>query len=183
MKEIADQWQMRITELTWGFEQLLEDLPSTKFNRKPSAGAWSVAEIVDHLIRVNRSYFPIFDAILAGTYPKPLLAYIPPIGKKTGELILKSLRKPDKVKTFEPWEPQKRLLDGSIVREFYALQHELSAYIQRLDLHFEQNLMISSPINRWIVYPLDTAVHIILAHEQRHLAQIQNHLAQLSGDT
>jgi hypothetical protein len=182
MKEIADQWQMRITELTWGFEQLLKDLPSTKFNRKSASGAWSVAEIVDHLIRVNRSYFPTFDAILTGTYPKPLLAYIPPIGKKMGQFILKSMDKPDRVKTFEPWEPQKSLFDERIVKEFYALQHELSAYIQRLDPHFEQNLMISSPINQWIVYPLDTAVHILLAHERRHLAQIQRQLARLSGE-
>ncbi|MCC5938113.1 MAG: DinB family protein [Lunatimonas sp.] len=179
MKEIADQWQMQLTELGWAFEQTLKDLPPTDFNWKPQPDVWSIAEIVDHLIRVNHSYFPTFERILSNKHQKPVLGYVPLLGSKMGDLILGSMKKPDKVKTFAPWEPSGSLLDPRILRDFYELQHELSAYIQKLDPYFETNLMISSPLNRWIVYPLDTVIQIILAHESRHLAQIKQRITQL----
>ena len=180
MKEIADQWQMRITELSWAFEQALNALPPSNFNWKPQPDVWSIAEIVDHLNRVNRSYFPAFERILAKKHQKPVLGYLPFLGNKVGDLILRSMSKPDRVKTFATWEPADSLLDPRIIRDFHEIQHELSAYIQKLDPYFETNLMISSPINKWIVYPLDTAIPIILAHENRHLEQIKQRLTQLS---
>lgn len=174
MKEIADNWQMEITEISWAFEQVLKDIPTPAFNMKRTPEAWSPGEIIDHLHRVNASYFPTFDAIIYGIHSKPFMGYIPLIGKKTGEFILKSMISPKKVKTFPMWEPRHSLIDPSIGDKFLEQHAHLSRYLEQLDPFLEKNLMISSPANRLVVYQFDQAIAIILAHEKRHLEQIKN---------
>jgi hypothetical protein len=176
MKEIADNWQMEITEISWAFEQVLKDIPTPAFNMKSMPETWSPGEIIDHICKVNASYFPIFDAIIQRNYSRPLLGYLPFFGRKTGELILKSMVNPKKVKTFPRWEPRNSLIDPFISDEFFSQQHQLSAYIQKLDPYLENNIMIASPINKLVVYQLDQAIAIILAHEKRHLEQLRNTL-------
>lgn len=174
MKEIADNWQMEITEISWAFKQVLKKIPTPAFNMKRTTEAWSPGEIIDHLYTVNKSYFPIFDAIIQGKYSKPFMGYIPFIGKKTGDYILKSMVSPKKVKTFPVWEPRHSLIAPSVGDQFLEQHAQLSRYIEQLDPFLEKNLMIASPANKLVVYQLDQAIAIILAHEKRHLEQIKN---------
>lgn len=169
---------MKITEISWSYEQVLKDIPNSKFNWKPTPKEWSVAETIDHVMRVNRSYFPTFDQIIAHAHKPPLLGRIPFLGRKTGELILKSMYSPSKTKTFPVWKPAKSLIDPAIIRRFLDLQHELSAYIQKLEPYFGNDLMIKSPASPWVVYTLDQTIPIILAHEERHLKQVKNIINQ-----
>ena len=81
---------------------------------------------------------------------------------------------PKKVKTFPMWEPRHSLIDPSIGDKFLEQQVDLSSYIELLDPFLEKNLMIPSPANSLVVYQLDQAIAIILAHEKRHLEQIKN---------
>jgi len=174
MKEIADNWQMEIAEISWAFKQVLKDIPTPAFNMKRTTESWSPGEIMDHLHTVNASYFPIFESIIQGKYRKPILGYLPFIGKKIGEKILKSMISPKKVKTFSIWEPRLSLIDPSIGDKFLKQQDQLSGYIQRLDPFLEKKLMIASPVNSLVIYQLDQAVSILLAHERRHLEQLKN---------
>jgi len=174
MKEIADNWQMEITKISWAFEQVLKDIPTPAFNMKLSAETWSPGEIIDHLLKVNASYFPIFESIVQGKHRKPLLGYIPFIGKKTGEFILKSMVNPKKQKTFPIWEPRYSLIDPYVGTEFLGQQDRLSKYIEQLGPYLEKNLVITSPAISIVVYQLDQAISMILAHEKRHLQQLKN---------
>lgn len=173
MKEIADNWQMEITKIRWAFEQVLKEIPTPAFNMKRTPDAWSPGEIIDHLCNVNDSYFPLFDAIIQKKYRKPFLGFIPFIGKKTGELILKSMGSPKKVKTSPIWEPRHSLIDPSLGTKFLQQQDQLSAYIQQLEPFLGKNLMIASPANKLVVYQLDQAIALLLAHEKRHLQQLK----------
>ena len=38
--------------------ELLEGLPNNDLNTVPGEGEWSIAQILDHLIIINSSYFP-----------------------------------------------------------------------------------------------------------------------------
>ena len=174
MKEIADNWQMEITEISWAFEQILKDIPTPAFNMKRTPETRSPGEIIDHLYKVNGSYFPVFESIVQGNHSKPLLGYLPFIGKKTGEFILSAMVSPKKVKTFPIWEPRHSLIDPSLGTKFLEQQDLLSGYIQRLDPFLEENLMIASPAGKFVVYQLDQAIAIMLAHEKRHLQQLRN---------
>ncbi len=174
MKEIADNWQMEIAEISWAFEQVLKDIPTPAFNMKRTPEAWSPGEIIDHVYKFTASYLPTFDAIIHGIHSKPFMGYIPFVGEKTGELVLKSMVNPKKVKTSPMWEPRHSIIDPSIGDKFLEQHVDLSSYIEQLDPFLEKNLMIASPVNTLVVYQLDQAIALILAHEKRHLEQVKN---------
>lgn len=178
MKEKADTWQMELANIAWEYEQTLKNCSLADLNHKPGPASWSVAEIISHLILVNSSYFPIFEKLLQQKYKAPLAGKIPGLGQKVGGFILNSMRKPKKVKTFDKWQPPIKLYDSSILDRFYDQQHELSTYVQRLEPLLEKGIMISSPVNKWVIYSLDQAIEIILVHEKRHLEQIKQRLNQ-----
>ncbi|WP_339924969.1 DinB family protein [uncultured Cyclobacterium sp.] len=173
MKEKADAWQMELTKITWEFEKLLEEYDLTTLNLKPGPGKWSPMEIIDHLIKVNASYFPIFKQIIDQNFKQPLLGKVPFYGKKIGEQILSAMNKNTKAKTFSSWEPLEKIHNNDLKGHFFDKQDQLSNYILKLEPFLDQKIMIYSPANKWIVYPLDTAIKIILSHEKRHLSQIK----------
>lgn len=174
MKEKADTWQMELANIAWEFEKTLENSELAELNQKPMPNAWSVSEVIDHLVKVNTSYFSTFDQIIKKEYKTPLLGRIPILGRKIGSLILSTMSSPKKTETFKIWKPSSRFYDNSLFDKFYDQQHELSSYVQKLEPFLNKQLMISSPANKWVVYELDQAIEIIMAHEKRHLGQIKN---------
>ena len=83
-----------------------------------------------------------------------------------------------KLKTFPIWEPELSAIRSDIVARFEAHQHELKQVIQSSEDLIARHTVISSPANRMIVYKLETAFDIMVAHEKRHFKQAQeiNHL-------
>jgi hypothetical protein len=176
MKENADKWQMNLVELGYSFEKIVKSLPLDKLNHKPSENRWSVAEILAHLVNVNTSYFPIFEDVKNENYKSSWWTKVPWIPQKTGELLLNAMKAPRKTKTFGSWHPSMSLYDERILEDFFNQQHKLSHYIQELEPMLEENIIISSPISKWVVYPLPMAFEIIITHEERHLGQIKDTL-------
>lgn len=174
IKEKADAWQMELTKITWQYEKILEDIDLTTLNLKPGPDQWSPMEIVHHLILVNSSYFPIFDQIIQKRYKSPWMGRLPFYGSKMGNIILASMNNSTRIKTFNSWKPADKLHNNDLKIKFFKQQDQLSNYLQALEPFLDKNLMIRSPANKWIVYPLDTGIDIILAHEKRHLSQIKN---------
>ncbi|SHM78951.1 DinB superfamily protein [Cyclobacterium lianum] len=174
MKEKADTWQMELTQITWEFEKLLSAHDLTRLNQKPDPNHWSPMEMIQHLILVNTSYFPIFDRLKNNTHKSPLLGKVPFVGKQMGKMILTATKKPMKTKTFKSWEPSGSSYNNDLLTAFFKQQDELSGYIQQLDPLLDRNTMISSPASDWIVYTLDDAFEIIIHHEKRHLSQLKS---------
>lgn len=172
MRDKADAWQMEITSVTWEFEKITENLEPAQINFKPNPSSWSIAENLSHLIRLNSSYYPIFDQVISGTYKAPILGKIPFVVNALGALLYRSMSSSSKAKTFRIWEPLASQDD--IVPTFRDHQMELSSYIQRLEPFFETGTVIHSPANRFLVYRLDQAIDILVAHEKRHLNQCKN---------
>jgi hypothetical protein len=174
MKDKADAWQMDIATISWEFEELLKDRNYEEINLKPQPSTWSIAENLSHLIRLNESYYPIFDQIIAGNYTPPIIGKIKLLAKAFGNLLYRAMTSKGKTKTFAIWEPVQGTFDPDIAEKFFQHQMELSAYIQKLDPFLETGMVIHSPANRFLVYPLDKAIEIIIAHEKRHLEQSKN---------
>lgn len=177
MRDKADAWQMEITTISWEFEKLLKDLSLSEINFSPSPSSWSIAENLSHLIRLNESYYPIFDQLIAGDYNPPFVGKFSFLVNSMGNLLSRAMSSKTKTKTFAIWEPARREYDLHIAAEFNNHQMELSAYIQKLDPFFESGTVIHSPVNRLLVYSLDKAIEIIIAHEKRHLEQSKNILS------
>ncbi|MEX2591158.1 MAG: DinB family protein [Anditalea sp.] len=177
MKDKADAWQMEIATISWEFEELLKDLSYAEINLKPQPSSWSIAENLSHLIRLNESYYPIFDQVIAGNYKPPFIGKVFFLAKSFGNLLYRAMTSKGKTKTFAIWEPVQSEFDLDIAEEFNRHQMELSAYVQKLDPFFETGTVIHSPAHRFLVYPLDKAIDIIIAHEKRHLEQSKSILS------
>lgn len=148
-------------------------LTSEQLNWKPDSNTWSIAQNIDHLIVVNETYFPVLASLKAGTYRTPFVGKIGFWVSFLGKTVLKAVQ-PDrrsKMKTFPIWEPSTSMKIDNVMTRFEIHQNELKQKIAEAKTLIDQGVVISSPANRNIVYTLETAFDIIVAHEQRHLEQ------------
>ena len=173
-----DAWQMELTTVTWEFEKLLKGLGAETLNYR-SGRSWSIAENLSHLIQLNSSYFPLFEKIISGSYKPPLIARVKFLANPTGNMLYGMMTSRRRVKTMKMWNPVTREFDAGIIKDFSNHQMDLARYLERLEPHFGNNIIIPSPANRFLVYTLDRAVDILIAHENRHLQQCKNTLADI----
>lgn len=166
-------WFDKIETLTGEFKERFGDLPVDELNRKPNGQTWSIAENMQHLITVNESYFPIVEQLQAGKYKPPFLSRIAFLVKFMGNAFLKGVdpARRNKMKTFPMWEPVEVQMHNDIVADFTRHQSKLKKQISTAAPFLEKGAIISSPANRNIVYTLEKAFDIIVAHEERHLNQ------------
>lgn len=169
----VQEWNKKIDHVTQEFTERFSDLNEEEITRKPNAESWSVAENLQHLIVVNGSYFPLFEAIKDGTFKPSFVAKIPMLAKVMGKLILSSVSpsRSKKLKTFSIWEPTQSKIQGDVLKEFTKQQNALKTWIGKLENKIEKETIIASPANNNVVYTLDKAFDIIVSHEQRHLNQ------------
>lgn len=177
----ADRWSERIAEVSAAVERDFGHLDPRRLNARPSPGTWSIAQNLDHLIRLNESYWPVIDEVRRGEHHLPFTARIPFLVPAVGRMLLKGVQ-PDrnrKMRTLALWEPMDGEIPDGIVARFLAHQEELRALVTSSDDLVARNVVISSPGNRHIVYTLDAAFDVIVAHEERHPAQAREALETL----
>jgi hypothetical protein len=78
------------------------------------------------------------------------------------------------MKTFPLWEPATGDLPANILVQFEAHQASLKQELGKSLMAVDPATVISSPANHFIVYKLETAFDIMLAHEQRHFEQARD---------
>jgi hypothetical protein len=169
---------VRIDQVSAEIERLcgVSDLQALNFKLNPSA--WSAAQVLRHIIAVNESYFPLFDALDNGWYRKPWTAHIPFLPGMFGRVILDSVRPENikKTKTFPIWEPVYGNEDIKVVADFISHQQRLKEYLALMSDHLDKGTIINSPANKHIAYSLNDAFQIIVTHEERHLGQLRRAL-------
>ncbi|TVP47418.1 MAG: DinB family protein [Gemmatimonadales bacterium] len=178
-----DRWSERIASVSVAVKRDFGQLDARQLNARPPSGGWSVAQNLDHLIRLNESYWPVVEELRRGEHRPPFTARLPFLPQSLGRMLLKGVQ-PDrkrKMRTFPVWEPADEEIPGDIVPRFLAHQEELRSLIASCGDLVEGQAVISSPANRQIVYPLDAAFDIIVAHEERHLAQAREALAAVAA--
>ena len=167
------QWICKIDDLTGAFKSQFGSLSETELNFMPDSKAWSIAQNIEHLITVNETYYPVIKSIRENRYKVPFIGRIGFMVRFFGNLILNSV-KPDrtrKIKTFSIWEPSRSKIEGDILQKFTRHQEELKQFIKNNTDLILRPTIISSPVNRKIVYTFDKAIEIIITHEQRHFEQ------------
>lgn len=178
-------WASQLDKTTEHFVADFGSLSAAELNWKPNPKTWSVAQNIDHLIVVNETYYPVLTSLKAGTYKTPFMGKIGFMVSFLGKTILNSV-KPDrkkKIKTFPVWEPTVGEIKGDLLKRFENHQAELKQKIETSKELIEKGTVISSPANRNIVYKLETAFDIIVAHEQRHWEQAKEVLQLLTKNS
>lgn len=173
MKMYTAKWTDEIDELTELFTQEFGNLTGEELNWTSHPKSWSVGQVVEHIITLNRTYFPLFTDIAEGVYRPPFMAKLGFVVRALGNSIYKSVlpETQRKTRTFPLWEPSKSNVPENILAEFGAHQEELKSHIQKLGNALNEGLVISSPASRNVVYTLEKALDIIVVHERRHLQQ------------
>jgi hypothetical protein len=166
-------WLTKIDELTQSVQQTFGHLTEPELNWKPNATTWSVAQNIHHLITINETYYPVVASVRAGSQKLPWIARVKFMVRFFGNFILDSVEptRKRKMKTFPLWEPSQSTISGDIVDQFVRHQNELKNLVQSSQDLISQNVIISSPANRNIVYTLARAFDIIITHEWRHFNQ------------
>lgn len=166
-------YQSKIDDITTSFSGIVHDMNHEQLNTKPAPEVWSMAQILDHLIVINNTYEPILQSLHQGTFRPPFHAKIPFIVSFFGNLILKGVRPENKkkTKTFPMWEPSKTEIPENIWELFSKHQELLKSWIAESQDLIKKGVVIHSPASKIIVYTLEKAFDIIVAHEERHLEQ------------
>lgn len=166
------QWTQKLDQASKAFVKEFGRLTPEELNWKPNANQWSVGQCIDHIIVTNETYFPIIRSILTGNYQPTIVQRLPFLPNFFGKLLLKSIgTSSKKVKTFSVFEPKSSKISSNIVKDFLKHQDHLKTLIENTQHLDHERLVISSPVNKFIVYSLESAFNILVAHEFRHLAQ------------
>lgn len=168
-----EKWSEKIDKNTQDFVETFGELSIEQLNWKPNSETWSIAQNIDHLMVINKTYFPIINSIRNGTYRTSFLAKLGFIVSFFERTVLKAVQ-PDrkkKMKTFSIWEPTKSEVPIGILDRFKEHQSELKNMLENSRDLVEEETIISSPANKNIVYSLGAAFEIIVTHEQRHFGQ------------
>jgi DinB superfamily len=154
---------------------LFGQLNTQQLNWKPAADSWSVAQCLDHLITINREYYPVFDRIVSGGYRKTLLHRLPFLPAVFGRMMVKALSPNSHQKFKAPGvaQPSSSTIEPQIVERFVAQQRETLAKMRSLENKDPAETIITSPFASVVVYSLLDAFRLIVAHERRHFAQAQ----------
>lgn len=179
-----ENWSKQIERNTQKFVETFGELSIEQLNWKPNSQTWSIAQNIDHLIVINKTYFPVIESVRNGTYRTPFLAKIGFLVSFFGKTVLKAVD-PDrkkKMKTFPIWEPTKSEIPIGIFDRFKEHQSELKKMIEDSKDLIEKGIIISSPANKHIVYKLEKAFEIIVTHEERHFEQSKE-IHQLMKET
>lgn len=169
----VNEFISEIHQLTTEFNASFGHLSPAQLNYKPNSSVWSVAQNIEHLIKVNESYLPTFEQIEAGTYSLSFMGRFGWWRKMCGNMILKSVspNREKKINTFPIWQPAMSDSSETILEDFEGHQAKIIDAVSRIESHIESGTTISSPANANICYTLSKAIEIIVTHEWRHLAQ------------
>src|SRR5262249_14240712 len=101
-------------------------LSEQQINWKPSAGAWSIAQCLEHLMLLNTPYFPVIEDSLAARRNPRLLERAPLLPAFFGRLVLLAVQPgaKQKVKARPAFAPSPTPVDLGILVRFSAHQEE-----------------------------------------------------------
>ncbi len=148
-------------------------LSPAQLNWKPAPDRWSVAQCLDHLRITNESYWPIFDAVAEGRKRDRWLERVPGLPRILGPL-LRWATAPDtraRSRTRSRFEPSASDLPASVVEAFVQ---NVDAHLAKIEAAADvdhRRVVVTSPFAEVIVYTLEDAVLVSIAHLERHRLQ------------
>jgi hypothetical protein len=139
------------------------------------AGSWSVAECLDHLAQGNRSYLRAMEPVAQQALARKRTRRGPATPGVIGRWFVGSFEPPVKrryklkaPRTIRP-RPSPTLSDAA--GQFFASQDELRAFLRRYGGVDLARVRFPNPFVPVFRFSLATGLHVLAAHERRHLWQ------------
>ncbi|MGH9158854.1 MAG: DinB family protein [Vicinamibacteraceae bacterium] len=150
---------------------LSEDLGAWRVD----ADSWSVAECLDHLATANRVYLRAMQPAAERALSEGRRRRRPARPGLIGAWFVRTLEPPvkprSKNKAPRSIRPRRRPSLDDAVRQFLASQDDVRAFLKRyMDVDLT-GVRFPNPFVRGVRFSLATGLHVIAAHERRHLWQ------------
>ena len=147
-------------------------LTPVQLNWKPAPERWSVAQCLEHLIVIERKYWPTFERVASGAFRESRLRRMM-FPRWQGETMLRYVepRQPKKYPTARSAYPSAGEIGADIVERFDAHERELIGHIERMAGRESGDSVIASPVFGLVSYSVRDALRILVAHQRRHFGQ------------
>lgn len=154
-------------------QALIANLTEDQAAWRPHPAAWSVAECLDHLAATNRIYIRAMQPVADQARRENKLRRRPALPGFLGAWFVRTLEPPAKIKTKSPKSIKPRtaptLADASAA--FLASHTEAQNFLRaNADLDLAA-ILFPNPFLKGLRFSLATGLHVIPAHERRHLHQ------------
>lgn len=163
--------------------QALAQLPQELLSTRPAPESWSVAEILAHLNFYAAYYLPVIERKLQAARQPPTDIFRP---GWLGNYFTRTMKPrpddsiPHKMKTFKNAIPPSNIDVQVALHDFLRHNRSLIALLKRSEQANLHAIRIPISISRLITLKLGDTFRFFVAHQQRHLLQIKNTLAQLN---
>lgn len=161
-----------VLNVSFDVKKLAENFLNLSYNQinwRPSDSQWSIGECIEHLIRTNMKYIPVYEKNKLPDGSNDKVIY-----KQTilGKLILKTV-KPDykrKMETPSSFNPIGSEIKEKIVNDFINQNNEIIELAKKIDVS-KLNEKITSPFSKLVKYNIGDSLLIVAYHNLRHLYQ------------
>jgi hypothetical protein len=180
MQSYLEPLLQRLDAATERANQMFASLDAHQLNWKPNPGRWSIGQCLDHLITTNELYGKTLKQMAAGTYRPGFWAKLGLLSGFFGNVLIQSMGPDMKRKANSPadFRPSESELPGDILQRFLEHQAELKQQLLALPDADHRKIRLSSPAAAFITFSLHDALNIVVGHEERHLLQAQNVMAE-----
>jgi hypothetical protein len=167
---------LQFAEAEARMHQLAESVSEATWATRPPDGGWSMDECVAHLTLTNRRYVPILaeasDAAPAFDDEEPSRSMHRDLA---GRLLTWMMEPPVRFRlpTRSEFLPQGPVSRSRTVAEFDAAQAAIQQQLRAMDGLDITRIRVTSPFNASLRYSAYSALHILVAHERRHLWQAE----------
>jgi len=166
---------------------LVEGLSEENGRWRPAPDAWSIAECLDHLAVANRVYIEAMREPAALARAAGRLRRAPALPGFLGRLFVNSLEPPAKSRTKRKAPSTIRPRESPGLRDafdaFIASQEPVRAFLREYANIDLVGVRFRNPFIGLIHFSLATGLHVIAAHERRHLWQATQVRARVSSKT
>jgi len=155
--------------------ELIANITEAQGGWHADAGSWSVAQCLDHLGTTNHEYLHAMKDPAIRAFEQGRLRRSPATPGLVGRWFVRTLeppvKAPFKMKSPRSVEPRALLSLADAFDSFATSQEEIREFLRRyadLDL---AGVGFANPFVRGLRFSLATGLHVIAAHERRHLWQ------------
>jgi hypothetical protein len=150
---------------------------------RPAPGAWSIAHCLDHLATAHRVYLNAMEPAAADALARGRRRRGPALPGMMGGWFVRSLDAPVKprfkMKAPAKIVPRESPALADAAAQFFAIQNQVRVFLRKyadIDL---AGVRFPNPFIRGVRFSLATGLHVIAAHDRRHVWQAWNVRKQL----
>lgn len=150
---------------------LAKKLEGAAFTRRPKPGRWSATEHIAHLNLTAEAYLAVLYEALEEDRRDGLRGD-PPFRLDFWGRVLKAYLEPPfrmRTKTSQPFIPPEDLPGRETLEAFLSTQTELRKLFAACEDAALDRIKVASPFAKQVRYSVFSALHLIVAHERRHL--------------